>query len=155
MNPGDRRLTVLCVNWNYTDQYFNHTPKHHGTVAFNGTTKGQYPLISVHVCVGLFSDSAMSMAENDNSKKKGGCICPICLETIIESTKTKPGHDAIFCEGHYCNSWLHRKCAGLPKPLFTILVNSSDPYICPHCQLQNVTAEISKLKEVNYHTSVI
>ena len=79
-------------------------------------------------------------------KKKGGCICPICLETIIESTKSKPGHDAIFCEG-YCSSWLHRKCAGLPKPLFTTLVKSSDPYICPHCQLRIVTVEVSKLKE--------
>ena len=114
----------------------------------------------------------MSSAENDNSidtsaslkrsrssgdspqnvnkkkpKKKGGCICPICLETIIESTKTKSGHDAIFCEG-YCSSWLHRKCAGLPKSLFTTLVKSSDPYFCPHCQLRNVTVEVSKLTKI-------
>ena len=29
-------------------------------------------------------------------KKKGGCICPICMELIVESTKSKAGHDAIM-----------------------------------------------------------
>ena len=79
-------------------------------------------------------------------KKKGGCNCPICLEIIIESTKSKSGHDAIFCEGH-CNSWLHRRSAGLSKPLFAGLEKSTDPFYCPHCQLQNLTSEISTLKE--------
>ena len=94
----------------------------------------------------LSSDSSQNMNKK-KPKKKGGCICPICLEAIIEPTKTKLGHDAIFCDG-FCDSWLHRKCAGLSKPLFTTWIKSSDSYFCPHCQLRNVTAEVSKLKEV-------
>ena len=80
------------------------------------------------------------------TKKKGGCICPISLETIIKSTKSKSGHDAIFCEGH-CNSWLHRRFSWLSKPLFAGLEKSTNPFYCPHCQLQNLTSEISTLKE--------
>ena len=90
------------------------------------------------------SDSPQS-SNKKKTKKKGGCTCPICLETIIESTKSKSGHDAIYCEGH-CNSWLHRRCAGLSKPLFVSLEKSTDPFYCPHCQLRNLTTEISTLK---------
>lgn len=92
------------------------------------------------------SDSPQN-ATKKKSQKKGGCLCPICLEKIIESTKTKVCQDAIYCEGD-CDSWLHRRCAGLSKPLFTTLEKSSDPFFCPHCQLKKYAGEIIKLKAV-------
>lgn len=90
-------------------------------------------------------DDSPQNSGKKKSKKKGGCICPICMEIIVESTKSKAGHDAIYCEG-LCNSWLHRRCAGLSKPLFTSMEKSSDPFYCPHCQLKNYLAEITNLK---------
>ena len=87
------------------------------------------------------SDSPLNSSKK-KIKKKGGCIC---LERIIESTKSESGHDVIYYEGH-CNSWLHRRCAELSKPLFASLEKSIDPFYCPHCQLQNLTTEISTLK---------
>ena len=45
-----------------------------------------------------------------------------------------------------CNTWLHRNCASLPKPVFISLQNSSDPFFCPHCQLKNHAAIIQDLK---------
>ena len=93
----------------------------------------------------LPDDSPPSTSGKKKSKKKGGCICPICMELIVESTKSKAGHDAIYCEG-YCNSWLHRRCAGLSKPLFASMEKSKDPFHCPHCQLKNHSDEITKLK---------
>ena len=58
-----------------------------------------------------------------------------CLEVILEATKSKKGHDAIYCKG-LCSSWLHRHCAGLPKYEFAILEKSPDSYYCPHCLLK-------------------
>jgi len=80
-------------------------------------------------------------------KKRGTSMCPICLEKIVESTKTKTGQDAIFCEGA-CDAWLHRRCAGLSKPVFNTLDKSSDPFFCPHCQLKKYAREIDNLKAV-------
>ena len=91
------------------------------------------------------ADDAPQNSGKKKSKKKGGCICPICMEIIVESTKSKAGHDAIYCEG-YCNSWLHRRCEGLSKPLFTCMEKSTDPFYCPHCQLKNYSTEIANLK---------
>ena len=90
-------------------------------------------------------DSPQNLSQLKKSKKKGGCVCPICLEVIQDSTKSKKGQDAIYCEGQ-CNSWLHRGCAGLPKSVFSNLQNSPDPFHCPHCQLKNHAIIISELK---------
>ena len=90
-------------------------------------------------------DSPQNLSQPKKTKKKGGCICPICLEVIQDSSKNKKGHDAIFCEG-LCNSWLHRGCAGLPKSVFTSLVDSSDPFHCTHCQLKEHASTISEMK---------
>ena len=90
-------------------------------------------------------DSPQYSSQPKKTKKKGGCICPICLEVIQDSSKSKKGHDSIFCEGQ-CNSWLHRGCAGLPKSVFTSLLDSSDPFYCPHCQLKEHSSTILDLK---------
>jgi len=89
--------------------------------------------------------SPQNQSQAKKTKKKGGCICPICLEVILEPSKSKKGHDAIYCEG-LCSSWLHRHCAGLPKSVFISLEKSPDPFYCPHCLLKNHTDTISNLK---------
>ena len=40
---------------------------------------------------------------NSKQKKVEGenCICPICLETIIDCNEQNEGHNAIYCEGEY------------------------------------------------------
>ena len=43
----------------------------------------------------------------------------ICIQIIVESTKSEAEHDAIYCEGYY-NSWLQRRCAGLSKPFLPV-----------------------------------
>ena len=53
----------------------------------------------------------------------------------------KSGHDTAFCEGH-CNTWFHRKCAGLSRPLFVSLEKSTDPFHCPHCHIRNLTRQM-------------
>ena len=77
-------------------------------------------------------------------RDKGTFVCPVCLENIVEGTKIKPGQDAVYCEG-ICDTWLHRKCAGLPKSIFTNL-DKNVPYFCPHCQLHTQETEIVSLK---------
>ena len=43
------------------------------------------------------SGDSLPSTNKKNSKKKGGYTCPMCIELIIESTKSKAGHDAIYC----------------------------------------------------------
>lgn len=76
----------------------------------------------------------------DNNK----CICPICEEIIVEPVKTA-GLEAIFCSGKYCNTWVHRCCAGLPRSLFEKLSKSNDSFHCPHCRLKMQSEELDKL----------
>jgi len=64
------------------------------------------------------------------------------LQRVLK--QTKPGQDVIFCEGS-CDTWLHRKCAGLSKSVFSNL-DKNVPYICPHCRLQAQENEIKTLK---------
>jgi len=78
-----------------------------------------------------------------SKKKKGGYTCPVCLEVILDSTKSKTnGHDAIYCEGK-CNSWLYGHCTGLSKPVFNKFQTSPDR---PHCLLKKHAAVIQDLK---------
>ena len=70
--------------------------------------------------------------------------CPICLDNISETDNNC--QDAIFCEG-MCKAWLHRQCTSLTKQAFSLLINSSTPFYCPHCHLKSQAAEIQELKE--------
>ena len=87
--------------------------------------------------------------ESKNSKKKKAegenCICPICLETIIDCNEQNEGHDAIYCEGE-CNGWLHRQCAGLSKVVFKSFQNSEKPFYCPHCRINNCETQFNNMK---------
>ena len=66
--------------------------------------------------------------EKPEKIKRGKCTCPICLDTIVEATKTKKVDDAILCDGS-CESWMHRRCAGLSESHFKIYVNSDISFI--------------------------
>ena len=90
------------------------------------------------------SKSVVGATQVAGRRKRGTCVCPICNETIVDTTKNKKGHDAIFCEG-ICDSWLHRRCAGLSQPAFTELQNSAESFVCLHCQLKLCKSEISNL----------
>ena len=72
--------------------------------------------------------------------------CPICNDKIKEASGKKTvGDDAIFCEGN-CQSWVHRRCAGLSTILFKELTSTTEPYCCPHCKLQSTVKELNSLK---------
>ena len=92
------------------------------------------------------TDSINSPTSNDLKKKKEGdvFVCPICVEVIVETTETTEGQDAIFCESQ-CNTWLHRKCAGISKAVFKALENSKSPFYCVHCRLKAYEAQFAEL----------
>ena len=74
-----------------------------------------------------------------------GVFCPICDESIVDSSIKNAGHDSIFCEGA-CKAWLHRGCAGLVKIAFEEVSKSKDKFFCPHCKLVNHESEILSLR---------
>ena len=75
----------------------------------------------------------------------GSSVCCVCDCVIVEDTNEKDGEDAIFCEGS-CNSWLHRKCAGLSSETFQHLSDSNKPFLCVYCLLPNQAVQIAELK---------
>lgn len=74
-------------------------------------------------------------------------VCPICLETIVEATESADGQDAIFCEST-CNTWLHRKCAGITKMVFKALENSESPFYCVYCRLKAYEAQFAEYNSI-------
>ena len=79
--------------------------------------------------------------------KNSEADCLICDEAILEPGDLTDGDDAVFCEG-VCQGWLHRKCAGLSRPVFDKLSESDNPYVCLQCMLHNQAKEITELKSV-------
>ena len=74
-------------------------------------------------------------------------ICPLCDEPIIESGEHTKGQDAVYCEGQ-CKTWLHRKCAALPKSVFAQIGESDEPFVCCYCLLVTQKVEIQSLKSL-------
>ena len=72
-------------------------------------------------------------------------ICPVCEETIKDPSPTSEGQESIFCEGT-CNTWLHRKCAGLSKKAFQNVSNSNKLFLCPCCVISKHEEDIATLK---------
>ena len=81
--------------------------------------------------------------------------CMICDKIIKEpSTRTK-GHDSVFCD-EICQGWIHRQCAGIPKPLFVSMSGFEDPFLCLYCSnskirelmqtIQDLKSEVKSLK---------
>jgi len=77
--------------------------------------------------------------------KNSEADCLICDEAILEPGDLTDGDDAVFCEG-VCQGWLHRKCAGLSRPVFDKLSESDNPRVCLQCMLHNQAKEITELK---------
>jgi len=74
-------------------------------------------------------------ASHSKSAKEGESFsCTICLEDIPTLTDDCSGVDLIFCEGA-CDSWINRRCAGLPKIVFESIKLSEKPFFCPSCRL--------------------
>ena len=76
--------------------------------------------------------------------KNSDVDCLICKEPILEPGKHCVGDEALFCEGS-CQSWLHRKCAGVTRPAFDKLGEPDTEYLCSYCMLVIQNREISKL----------
>lgn len=56
-------------------------------------------------------------------------FAPVCEDNIEDSSQ-----DSIFCECT-CNTWIHRKWAGLTKAAFQKVTESPMPFFCLQCQL--------------------
>ena len=56
----------------------------------------------------------------------------MCDKIIKEKSNRSNGEECIFCEGS-CQGWIHRHCAGIPKPAFEALNRSQDPFLCVYC----------------------
>ena len=67
-------------------------------------------------------DTSLQVAGKQSKKSN---ICPLCNEPIIESGEHIKGQDAVYCEGQ-CKTWLHRKCAALPKSMFDQIGESDE-----------------------------
>lgn len=80
------------------------------------------------------------------TKEKSKTVCAVCDEVILEAEDQNEGHDAVYCEGE-CQSWLHRKCAGLTHKAFVKICESNDPYHCVYCRVLTQSKEILYLKE--------
>ena len=71
--------------------------------------------------------------------------CTMCCMTIQESSDSRNGQDALFCEGS-CQKWYHRWCAGVCLEDFKILSNSSEPFFCTACTVRKQNDTISLLR---------
>ena len=91
------------------------------------------------------SETSSSSKIKNNSSKTQAFTCPICLDLIKDASDDSTGEDAIVCEGK-CNTWLHRKCAGLSKAAYEAATISSGSFYCPHCRLDMQESEIALLK---------
>ena len=72
-------------------------------------------------------------------------ICLVYECATLDSDENTEGHDAVFCEGD-CQGWIHRTCAGLTRPAFDNL-SESTPYLCSYCTFTKQYKEICELKE--------
>ena len=76
--------------------------------------------------------------------------CPICCETIVDTTEDAEGQEALFYEGP-CQKWLHRWCASVHKDSYAVLTSSEKPFVCPSCSLAEHCRLIKSLaKTVEY-----
>uniref|UniRef100_A0A1X7VJG2 PHD-type domain-containing protein n=1 Tax=Amphimedon queenslandica TaxID=400682 RepID=A0A1X7VJG2_AMPQE len=69
-------------------------------------------------------------------------LCPVCDKKFTH----KPGEEYIQCES-VCQTWYHRCCAGLSKPLSNKLSQSPTPFCCLTCRVAKTGKEIALLKE--------
>ena len=108
-------------------------------------------LLRVSVCFSLLKRTADEVILPDVASRKKSArngesfVCTICLESIAPPTDDNDERELIFCEGK-CDSWLHRKCARLPKPIFDSIRLSEIPFYCPFCRLANYECLFNDMK---------
>ena len=65
-----------------------------------------------------FDPANVRMLQSTHKKTmKQTCICPICVEKIVDASNETDGDDSVLCGG-ICAWWLHKKCAWLSKDAF-------------------------------------
>ena len=111
------------------------TPKH-----TRRTTKRKQPVHNTPPS-GVAGKKTKGTLEEDNKCE----VCIVCDCSILEASESTEGQDAVFCEGD-CQGWIHRMCAGLSRPAFDNL-NESTPYLCSFCTCTKQYKEICDLKE--------
>ena len=101
------------------------------------------------------TNSPLSSSKQEPPQK---FVCPICDEFIIDDVSDKSGQDSVYCDG-VCLTWLHRRCAGLSKKAFGVIRQSSNPFCCPQCKLENQEQELKSLRDLvtnlSSHLSIV
>lgn len=67
-------------------------------------------------------------------------MCSTCKDSLLDVKGCKKkGQNNIFCH-QTCQSWLHRRCAGLSPTASeaTCKLSSSEEFYCPSCHLLNM-----------------
>ena len=75
--------------------------------------------------------------------------CIVCEKLIKGATSKAKGQDCVFCEGT-CQGWIHRQCAGIPKPVFNVLSQSQEPFLCLYCsslQIHELKRSVQSLQD--------
>ena len=75
-----------------------------------------------------------------NKKKSKPTTCPICDTAILDDKQ-----ESIYCEGK-CKAWLHRKCTGMSKLVFSTFRNSDNSFECLYCVFCKYKQEVEDLK---------
>jgi len=90
--------------------------------------------------------SGVAEKKTKGSSAEGeGEVCIVCDHVVLEPSDSTEGEDAVFYEGN-CQGWLHHTCAGLSRPAFDNL-NESTPYLCSFCTFTLQYKEICDLNE--------
>ena len=97
------------------------------------------------LCTPVSSASIPTSLSSNKKPKESSCTCPICEDAILDSSSKRRGQESIFCEGE-CNTWLHRRCAGLSRVSFKSLAASSVPFYCPQCRISKLVVEVASLQ---------
>lgn len=83
------------------------------------------------------------------AKEKSLCICLVCEEIIVDASAENEGHEAVLCESK-CNTWFHRRCAGLSSTGFLAVTSSSAPFYCSQCRLDIQESDRCLVHEICY-----
>ena len=63
-------------------------------------------------------------------------ICPICVEPVLDGIADSDAQDVLFCEG-----------ASITKAQYTVLSDSTEPFLCPSCTAANQQTAVLGLRE--------
>ena len=68
----------------------------------------------------------------------------VCSKTVVDSTPTRCGEDALQCEG--CQLWFHRWCTGISVQHYSTLSVSDDSFYCFVCLQREMLSAVTSLK---------